>query len=396
MPGTILIAYVYNNNGMATWCIEAAKSFSLKGYKVILVKKSDIELDLTAIHHIQIINYDDQSLSNRNYFDKIKAKLKKYIYLIPFIQSDNQFLPKLLKKLSLLGIPSIDAILLNQSNLLNSSIQIKQYVVAWANPPFFINYLKNAFTTAKSINEIFHGVLAAIFWYKSDKYSFRKAAGIMAVSENLRNNIFKLIKNVHVYTIYPGVSNNQFTVEMKRPISTKIKIVMMALHIEEKRKRLTWAINQIQQLQSYYHLIELTLIGNYSTEFKNKIEQGNMPIVFLGKLNRNDALIELQKNDLMIFASSVDDWGFVQIEAMSRGLAVMAPMASPFDEIIGNDDYLFDKKSFIEKLKQIIVNPLKLEEDKQYFLKRYNNKFSGNVFADNLINIIKASAQHNN
>ena len=391
MAGTILIAYIYNNNGMATWCIEAAKALSLKGYKVILVKKIDIELDVTSMQHIQLVNFDEESSNNRNIFYRIKAKLKQYIYLIPFIQSDKQFLPKLFKHLSFLGINQVDAILLNQSNLLNHSIQIKQYVVAWANPPFFINYLKNAFTTAKSIRQIYHGVLAAIFWYKSDQYSYKNAAGVMSVSEKLKNNILQLVKNANVNTIYPGVSN-QYITEIKRPISKKIKLVMMALHIEEKRKRLTWAINQIQQLQTYYHLIELTLIGDYSAAFKRKIEQENIPAIFLGKLTRTEALSELQKNDLMIFASSVDDWGYVQIEAMSCGLAVMAPKASPFDEIIGNDDYLFDNNDFIEKLQKIIINPVKLEKDKQYFLKKYNDDFSGKVFAENLINIINATS----
>jgi glycosyltransferase involved in cell wall biosynthesis len=77
---------------------------------------------------------------------------------------------------------------------------------------------------------------------------------------------------------------------------------------------------------------------------------------------------------------------------MSCGLAVMAPKASPFDEIIGNDDYLFDNNDFIEKLQKIIINPVKLETDKQYFLEKYNDKFSGNVFAEKLINIINATA----
>jgi glycosyltransferase involved in cell wall biosynthesis len=391
MTGTILIAYIYNNNGMATWCIEAAKALSLTGYKVILVKKRDIELDVASMQHIQVVNFDEESSNNSNIFNRINAKLKQYIYLIPFIQPDNQFLPKLFKHLSFLGINQVDAILLNQSNLLNHSLQIKQYVVAWANPPFFINYLKNAFTTAKSIQQIYQGVLAALFWYKSDLYSYKNAAGVMSVSENLKNNILRIVKNTNVYTIYPGVSN-QYITEIKRPIAKKIKLVMMALHIEEKRKRLTWAINQIQQLQAYYHLIELTLIGDYSASFKRKIEHEKVPVIFLGKLSRHQALNELQKNDLMIFASSVDDWGYVQIEAMSCGLAVMAPKASPFDEIIGNDDYLFDNNDFIEKLQKIIINPVKLETDKQYFLEKYNDKFSGNVFAEKLINIINTTA----
>ena len=387
MKNTILIAYVYNNNGMATWCIEAAKALAQKNFNVILVKKSDIELELTSIQNIQIVNYDEVTLSNRKFIQKVNNKLRQYLYIIPFFQPENLFLPKLLKHLSLSGIIHVDAILLNQSNLFNSSIHINQFVVAWANPPFLVNYLLNAFTTAKSLKQFYKGVLAAIFWYKSDKYSFKMADGVLAVSEKLKNNITQLLKHAIVYTIHPGVLNQNIT-EVKRPVSMKIKLVMMALHIEEKRKRLTWAIDQIKKLQSYHHLIELTLIGDYSAEFKRKMDLENIPVKFLGKLSRDEALNELQTNDLMIFASSVDDWGYVQIEAMSKGLAVMAPKASPFDEIIGSDDYLFDSNDFIEKLKKIIINPVKLEIDKKYFLERYNNKFSGNIFAEQLMQVI--------
>ncbi len=386
---TVVIGYLYNNNGMATWCIEAAKALASKDYNVILVKHKSIELLDLQVTNITIVDYEYPNNSNKSIIQKIFNKLKNNFYLIPFYHPTDSFLQNLTIQLSSMGINSVDAFLLNQSNLFNKFISVKQYIVAWANPPYLINYLKNAITTSISFNQKVNALLQAIYWYKSDIFSYQNASGVFAVSEKLTQNIQQLTTN-SIYTVYPGVFNS-FNINPITPMNNKVKIVMMALHVEEKRKRLVWVIEQIKKIKTCYSLIEITLIGEYTNLYKSTLEQLNMPIKFLGKLDRKDALNELAKNDLMIFASSVDDWGYVQIEAMSRGLAVLAPNSSPFDEIVGDNDYLFSVTNdidFINKFNHIILNPSKLQNDKKVFFDRYQYKFSGDIFGTQLSSII--------
>ncbi|MFX4404791.1 glycosyltransferase, partial [Acinetobacter baumannii] len=75
----------------------------------------------------------------------------------------------------------------------------------------------------------------------------------------------------------------------------------------------------------------LTLIGSCSDEFKEWVLQNNFPAIFTGILPRDYAISALRNCDVLIFASISDDWGYVQVEAMSQGLAILSPQHSPFD-----------------------------------------------------------------
>lgn len=90
------------------------------------------------------------------------------------------------------------------------------------------------------------------------------------------------------------------------------------------------------------------------------------------------------------FGSLVDDWGYVQVEAMAKGIAIIYPNASPFDEIVGRPDYLYDidnDMDFIVKIK-IVVEKDDFLKDQEWFQSRYNQLFCSEAFFMQLSTVI--------
>src|SRR5882757_2783422 len=126
----IVICYLYNKNGMASWCIDAAKALHFNGQRVVLVKSKNIELP--EGYPVKYINFegDEMDFKNRSVFKKISGKIFKYYQLLPFVSRKDSFLPALHQCLSDQEIYP-EYYLLNQTSLVNKKVNVPQYVVAW-------------------------------------------------------------------------------------------------------------------------------------------------------------------------------------------------------------------------------------------------------------------------
>ena len=382
----IIVGYLYNTNGMASWCIEAAIALHLKGEKVVLIKSSNTRLpDNFPVSYIE---FDEHTVTEgRTLMKKGADKVYLYYKLLPFINKERNFLLNLHNYLKNCSITP-KAYLLNQSDLLNNKVPIPQYVVAWSYKPFLKDYIMKSFFLAEGLKSLQYNLYNAFYWYKADWAGYKSATGILSVSDKLSAILNK--RNIAAHTVYPGV-NSEFTGEIKvSGDNNTVKLAVMALHLDDKRKGLKRIIVILKKLKPYN--FKLTLIGECSDAFKTWVSEDSFPAIFTGQLNRENAISALIDCDVFLFGSLVDDWGFVQVEAMSKGLAVLAPDSSPFDEIIGREDYLYElssEKSLETKLKNIINSSNTIQKDKTWFKNRYTNLFSSQIFGTNLLQTIK-------
>jgi glycosyltransferase involved in cell wall biosynthesis len=100
----------------------------------------------------------------------------------------------------------------------------------------------------------------------------------------------------------------------------------------------------------------------------------------------------MEKHDVFLFGSRFDDWGYVLIEAMGRGLCVVAPDISPFDEIVGKTGVTYPlDSSQIFKMKVDELCQMKLTLKKTQALERADSLFSRDAFSKELIKVFKES-----
>lgn len=381
----VVVAYLYNNNGMATWCIESALAIHKSGVDVILVKSKNLKLP--HLYPVKSIDFDTSSsdFSQRSILQKVLYRLIRYSKLLPFTTIEDTFLMTLH---SFLNEKSIcpRCYILNQSNLVNPAINTPQYLVAWSYPPMLNDYIKKTIRTADNISTFFTNLYNAIYWHKSDWQGYKNATAVLPVSKSF-TNLLK-INGINAYTVYPGSSKIDIS-----PIvcndNKKIRLVVMALDLEDKRKGLKKIIKCLKTLPNSDRF-SLTLIGDCSDDFKQWVKKSAFSVSFTGRLKREDALEKLNDCDVLLFGSLVDDWGYVQVEAMAKGIAIISPNASPFDEIVGRPDYLYDidnDMDFIVKIKNVVEKDDFLK-DKEWFQSRYNQLFCSEAFFMQLSTVI--------
>ncbi len=381
---TILVALVYNDNGMATWCYEAVRALKREGCVVWLAyrKPGKIPQDLVG----NAIEYVAEN-ENRHFFKKVYNRFQKYSELLFSVKANNTLIPhclELLKKNN--EIPT--HIILNQSSYVCPQLPLQQWVVGWAWPTDFFGYIGK--TGLKSNLPFFDRFQNFVYWYKMDKKGYKLSDGVLTVTKILEIDL--LSKGLVAKCVYPGTSSLN-RVLRKILNNSEIHFISAALNLEDKRKNIEWMLNTFIRLHQKGIKVNLTLIGEYSELFKDKLERSLPQVKLKGKLPRKSLIEEMALADVFVFASLQDDWGYVLVEAMANGLAVLAPDKIPFSEIVGKDDYLFNDKDpvdFERALIKIIENPSQTFEDRLWFYNRYKLNFSSEVFGKNLLKAINS------
>ncbi|MBS1627452.1 MAG: glycosyltransferase [Bacteroidetes bacterium] len=372
----IIVGYVYNNNGMATWCYETAYALHENGYNVLLVHSSKIILPNNLPFKTFAFDFAE-SPANSGLVKKIKT------FLEVISSSSNQFSFLIQNQLKENNIQA-QAFFLNQSNLVYTKTTIPQYVCSWVYPFTLKQYITSSFTHMnKGVKNKVLALATAMGFYRKDLTGFKNATYALAITEAMHKQLIK--KRIKSYLLPPccEVITNVFNKE-QIVANKKISIVISALELESKRKNIIWLLQCLNKIST--QTFEITLIGKTGNSINEFIKNSPHTFYCSGQLNRNDALKLMQKADIFLFASLSDDWGYVIVEAMSKGLAVLVPNNHPFNFIVETNKYCFElnnENDFTNKLLQLI-NTDNLIKAKQHSLYRTEAMFSRKQFANNL------------
>lgn len=372
----IVVGYVYGYNGMASWCLELARVIHNSGRDVLLIVSPSIA---DVPNDIPIFVYPSDVTTDRGLVTKVVDKIRKYFQVLPLTSTRQDWIVKLDISLRHKGIKP-KGYLLNQSNFFNSKLSVPQYVAAWADPPFFKDYMHRAFKLNTGGRNIFSELCNAVYWYKSDWFAYRYATATLPVSELLGKKLRDMNCNVHVLhpPLVKRLEASQFSFEEVTKFGP-LRIALMSLYIDDPRKGYLDLIKKFEKW-SKKNSIVIDLIGGSSLEFRKVISDMGIEFSDHGLLPRDVALRKLSKCDIFLFASNIDDWGFVQVEAMSMGIPILSPNLPLNREIIGDSNFLFDlvnESDFINKLNRLVSRTENILLAKKYFLHRYNTLYSG-------------------
>lgn len=366
----IVIAYASGQNGMTTWCIEAAHALLDNGIDCCLF--CDENVNLQYYTDIKTFIIKDSFVLPTTFLDKIKVQIWNRIF-----RSNASIAYQIDSKLRANNITATH-IIWNNAAYLNTDVPIPQSTVAWAYPAGFWSYIKKTkiFAQNQNLKTKILCYLDSIGFYLSDTRGYKNAHSVLAIHNALNKDLNNhKIKN---FLIYPSIVT-KYTIPCNTT-SGKLKIIIAALNIEESRKGIMWMLDCLCHAE-FLDKIELHIVGRCSKEFERKYTT-ILPITFYGLLSRAEVDEKMQKMDLFLFGSTLDDWGFVQTEAMSNGLAVISPNLTPFNEIVPLSLLLFElhsEQSFLDAIKFV------LESDrlslKTICLNTANEKFSRKVFA---------------
>ena len=379
-----VVAYLYNNNGMASWCWEAAHALHEMHQPVLLVCSNEVELPGTPVVEVLRFNPQTGEYRRKDLLSRIAGELER------LSGESSGFVYLLHQHLQELGItPS--AYFLNQSNLQDPRVDVPQYMTAWAYPTSLTGYLSKVgkLTGGKISKPI--GILRTYFdavgWWKKDWRAYRNATSVLAVSQRLSTELVS--QGIRGHIVHPGTSISAY--ELRESANNVCQVLIAAVDLEDPRKRVRWMINALKS--STHRNFSLTLVGHASDAFKKWVCD-DFPAKFTGHLPRNQLQNLMAEHDVFLFGSCLDDWGYVLVEAMSQSLVIVAPNISPFDEIVGDTGILYSldsEKEFADKMSKLCNSNLFSQRESAW--ERANSLFSRHAFGQSLLDVYEETTK---
>lgn len=279
------------------------------------------------------------------------------------LSQDSQNLRLIIRK----QLEKIDLLICSNSNPFSNLI-IKQIAIEINIPYIIVEGLVEphlAVQVNHQLDQLFH--------------HYNKARFVIAVSENnlsLLRKLFRLPENKG-QVIYYGRPSNYFTprnVLINENLRRKLKIPLDAVVCLtsariEKRKGYQYQLQAIEQLRStpvWNHLYFIWVGGGvfepeFETELQETVKQLKIKdkVKFLGQQDNVSQLLDVA--DIFILTSELEGMPLSVMEAMSKGLPVIATAVSGIPEELGNTGQLIadpkhDPKATVRELCDVLQN----------------------------------------
>lgn len=369
----IVVGYLYNNNGMATWCLETAAALHYAGQRVLLIHSSAISLPSALPYKTMAFDLPASDNVTKGAFRKaskviqmLSGKSNGFSYLIYQELIKNSFKPK--------------CFFLNQSDMLDKRVPVPQYLCAWVYPFNIWQYLVNGYRAGdkRSLKKTLLSIIFSLSFYRKDYFAYKAATKVLSLSPLMEIDLLR--KKTDTILLSPCCSDKVAT--FKGQFDKTINLLIAALDLDNPRKNVVWMLEAINDLPAGN--FKITLIGNPGPKVNGLIQKSQHPIDVKGQLPRDKALPLFAQADIFLFASTVDDWGYVLVEAMMNRLALLVPDKNPYNYIIEDKKCVFKpncKKDFQVKLTGLLQYPGGLETLKIQSRERALKLFTGEVFA---------------
>lgn len=343
----IVVGYVYNNNGMASWAIEVAHALHEHGFEVMLVYAPGVCLPNSLPFTVLEYKANHKKGNTSLFFRKLNS-------LANMLTSKSDSLTLDISDHLLAKGVKVDCFILNQANFIHPELKFKQIVNCWTYPLTIKHYLTS---TIKNINQLglsaFISIVSAIGMYRKDLYAFKRADLVIAMTPLMYATLSK--KQYKTLLASPCIEV-AIPYEFKS-INKEVTVLIAALDLESKRKNILWMLDVVNSIES--GKIRVVLVGSYGAKIVETLKNSPHPVELKGKINRVELFNCYQQADLFLFSSKSDDWGYVLTEAMSFAVIPVAPRLHPFNYILNEEESLYDEDNKEEckaKIIELITN----------------------------------------
>jgi glycosyltransferase involved in cell wall biosynthesis len=226
----------------------------------------------------------------------------------------------------------------------------------------FLTPILSAVPSIITIHDMVLDILPGTMYWKNRlplkllmKISAKKAARIIAVSENTKKDIIKFlrIEQEKIKVVYPGVSNNFSPVkkENDRMILNKFKLspgYILTVGTLEPRKNLFRLICAYKMIAANEGIIpQLVIAGGqgWLKEDINKVVDSlglRKKVVLIGYVSDTDLPALYRNAIIFVYPSLYEGFGLPNLEAMACGTPVISTNTSSIPEVVGEAGLLVD------------------------------------------------------
>ncbi len=381
----IVVALLYNTNGMATWCWEGAHALLESGRRVILIAGSDTPLPGTSSVEIIRIAIPERLPSHRS---RVSGAISTAGRLVS--SASDGLLELIHSDLRNRGI-SPAAYVLNQSTLVDIAVDCPQVVAAWSFPVSLLSYLQKTplLVPDKSLRSYARASLSAWGWWRKDWRAYRAAQRVLPVTDAMRGSLEA--RSISTCLAYPGT----FVGPLRPRLPGGIRLLIAAGNLGEPRKRIVWMLDAMKELRMPSGTV-LLLAGEADNSIREAAAKIGFPSELLGRLRRQELQQVMQDAHIFCFGSLLDDWGYVLVEAMANGMVPVAPAINPFNEILKGVGWCYaphKQAAFANAIQSTASGDL--GEQGRLAWKRASLCFSRQAFAQSILNSLKTVGSGN-
>jgi glycosyltransferase involved in cell wall biosynthesis len=244
-----------------------------------------------------------------------------------------------------------------------SDINTVQFVhTAWLASPAHISKQRNNFY---GWYQWLHSALNA-YW---EKQAFNKATSVIAVSEQIREELVSLgVDRDKIHVILNGVNTEEFypgdSLRDKLDLLPDVPIALFAGDIRTNRKNLDGVLKAVAQVSDLHLAVVGSLQGSPYPDLARELGISDR-IHFLGF--RKDIAQIMQSVDFFVFPSRYEACTLVLMEAMASGLPVITAKTTGGAEVVTSDAGIKisdpeDVVALIDALVILVQSPKKRQE----------------------------------
>lgn len=204
-------------------------------------------------------------------------------------------------------------------------------------------------------------------FFRKAETSFRKADGILTISEFTKNELLEkfIVEESKVRVVYLGIDHatwNDISAPRLEEIRAKYGLpstFLLFVGALEPRKNLLRLIKALAKIHKEYKPISLVLVGRRGQEYEqlsDEIKHQSLEswVRMLGYVPESDLKYLYRLASLLVFPSLCEGFGLPVLEAMTSGLPVVASRSSALPEIAQDAALYFDPENPDEMAEKIL------------------------------------------
>lgn len=240
------------------------------------------------------------------------------------------------------------------------------------------------------------------FFFKLINKSVLKKASLITVpSEDMKERILKLNKNLNVKKVHLGINTVKFIKLDKETVRNQLNLsnndfILITVCRLVKRKNLIDTLKVFKEVKKSIDNVKLIIVGEgpEKKRIETFINRNNLTndVILTGEVNVNMLNAYYSASDIFYTNSFHESFGLVYIESMASGCPVLSSYNGGAQEIVidGFNGFLLRNiKDFVDKIILLFNNRKKLLEITYNSLKITDN-FDYNIMVNNFLQCYKS------
>ena len=165
------------------------------------------------------------------------------------------------------------------------------------------------------------------------KKLLKLSKAVIVLNESSYNFASKICPKNNKITLIPNFLNDDEIIKNKKTINSKIKNVLFIGHVKREK-----GIDEYLNASAFFPDYNFLICGKLSDKYTEQEFDKYGNVNYLGELEHKKVISEIDNSDLFIFPTYTEGFSLALLEAMSRGVPIIATDVGANKEMLGKNN----------------------------------------------------------